>query len=105
MSCCDWPAGCRWRTALRRWTASSRLLSCFPGIGFAICIIALYIAFYYNTIMAWALYYLLSSFQSTLPWSSCTNSWNTANCNHYMSTDHNVSWSNSSTSPAEEFYV
>lgn len=77
----------------------------FKGIGFAICIIALYIAFYYNTIMAWALYYLLSSFQSTLPWSSCTNSWNTANCNHYMSTDHNVSWSNSSTSPAEEFYV
>ncbi|CAF92952.1 unnamed protein product, partial [Tetraodon nigroviridis] len=77
----------------------------FKGIGFAICIIALYIAFYYNTIMAWALYYLLSSFQSTLPWSTCTNSWNTANCNHYMSTDHNVSWSNSSTSPAEEFYV
>uniref|UniRef100_A0A674M973 Transporter n=1 Tax=Takifugu rubripes TaxID=31033 RepID=A0A674M973_TAKRU len=77
----------------------------FKGIGFAICIIALYIAFYYNTIMAWALYYLLSSFQSTLPWSTCTNSWNTANCNQYMSTDHNVTWSNTSTSPAEEFYV
>lgn len=75
------------------------------GIGFAICIIALYIAFYYNTIMAWALYYLLSSFQSTLPWSTCDNRWNTANCNSYMSTDHNVSWSNSSTSPAEEFYT
>uniref|UniRef100_A0A665UVK6 Transporter n=1 Tax=Echeneis naucrates TaxID=173247 RepID=A0A665UVK6_ECHNA len=77
----------------------------FKGIGFAICIIALYIAFYYNTIMAWALYYLLSSFQSTLPWTTCTNSWNTANCNRYMSTDHNVSWSNSSISPAEEFYT
>uniref|UniRef100_A0A7N8YJN7 Transporter n=1 Tax=Mastacembelus armatus TaxID=205130 RepID=A0A7N8YJN7_9TELE len=77
----------------------------FKGIGFAICIIALYIAFYYNTIMAWALYYLLSSFRRTLPWSTCTNSWNTANCNRYMSTDHNVSWSNSSISPAEEFYT
>ncbi|XP_035857258.1 solute carrier family 6 member 4a [Sander lucioperca] len=77
----------------------------FKGIGFAICIIALYISFYYNTIMAWALYYLLSSFQPTLPWTTCTNSWNTANCNRYMSTDHNVSWSNSSTSPAEEFYT
>lgn len=77
----------------------------YPGIGFAICIIALYTAFYYNTIMAWALYYLLSSFQSTLPWSTCTNSWNTAHCNHYMSTDRNVSWSNSSASPAEEFYM
>uniref|UniRef100_A0A3Q3W5F3 Transporter n=1 Tax=Mola mola TaxID=94237 RepID=A0A3Q3W5F3_MOLML len=77
----------------------------FKGIGFAICIIALYIAFYYNTIMAWALYYLLSSFQSTLPWSTCSNSWNTANCNRYVFTDRNVSWSNSSTSPAEEFYT
>uniref|UniRef100_A0A669F165 Transporter n=1 Tax=Oreochromis niloticus TaxID=8128 RepID=A0A669F165_ORENI len=77
----------------------------FKGIGFAICIIALYVAFYYNTIMAWALYYLLSSFRATLPWSTCTNPWNTANCNRYMSSDHNVSWSNSSTSPAEEFYT
>ncbi|XP_060929130.1 solute carrier family 6 member 4a isoform X1 [Limanda limanda] len=77
----------------------------FKGIGFAICIIALYIAFYYNTIMAWALYYLLSSLRPTLPWTTCTNSWNTANCNSYMSTDHNVSWTNSSTSPAEEFYT
>ncbi|KAM4627801.1 LOW QUALITY PROTEIN: solute carrier family 6 member 4a [Polymixia lowei] len=77
----------------------------FKGIGFAICIIALYIAFYYNTIMAWALYYLLSSFRPTLPWTTCSNSWNTANCNRYLSTDRNVSWSNSSTSPAEEFYT
>ncbi|KAF1393780.1 hypothetical protein PFLUV_G00019600 [Perca fluviatilis] len=77
----------------------------FKGIGFAICIISLYISFYYNTIMAWALYYLLSSFRPTLPWTTCANSWNTVNCKHYMSTDHNVSWSNSSTSPAEEFYI
>ncbi|XP_012684313.2 solute carrier family 6 member 4a [Clupea harengus] len=77
----------------------------FKGIGYAICIIALYIAFYYNTIMAWALYYLLSSFRSTLPWTSCTNSWNTVNCTQYLSTDMNVSWTNASISPAEEFYT
>lgn len=77
----------------------------FKGIGFAICIIALYIAFYYNTIMAWALYYLLSSFRPTLPWTTCSNSWNTVNCLRYLSTDQNVTWTNSSTSPAEEFYT
>uniref|UniRef100_A0AAY4EUP6 Transporter n=1 Tax=Denticeps clupeoides TaxID=299321 RepID=A0AAY4EUP6_9TELE len=77
----------------------------FKGIGFAICIIALYVAFYYNTIMAWALYYLLSSFRATLPWTTCTNAWNTANCTHYLSTDMNISWTNSSISPAEEFYT
>ncbi|XP_051521830.1 sodium-dependent serotonin transporter-like isoform X2 [Myxocyprinus asiaticus] len=77
----------------------------FKGIGFAICIIALYIAFYYNTIMAWALYYLLSSFRATLPWTTCNNQWNTPNCTHYLSTDLNVSWTDSSISPAEEFYI
>lgn len=77
----------------------------FPGIGFAICIIALYIAFYYNTIMAWALYYLLSSFRTTLPWTTCNNRWNTPNCTHYLSTDLNVSWTENSISPAEEFYM
>uniref|UniRef100_A0A673JB76 Sodium-dependent serotonin transporter-like n=1 Tax=Sinocyclocheilus rhinocerous TaxID=307959 RepID=A0A673JB76_9TELE len=77
----------------------------FAGIGFAICIIALYIAFYYNTIMAWALYYLLSSFRATLPWTTCNNKWNTPNCTHYLSTDLNVSWTDNSISPAEEFYI
>uniref|UniRef100_A0A8C2JVR9 Solute carrier family 6 member 4a n=1 Tax=Cyprinus carpio TaxID=7962 RepID=A0A8C2JVR9_CYPCA len=77
----------------------------FKGIGFAICIIALYIAFYYNTIMAWALYYLLSSFRATLPWTTCTNQWNTPNCTQYLSTDLNVSWTDNSISPAEEFYI
>uniref|UniRef100_A0A8C6SXH4 Transporter n=1 Tax=Neogobius melanostomus TaxID=47308 RepID=A0A8C6SXH4_9GOBI len=77
----------------------------FKGIGFAICIIALYIAFYYNTIMAWALYYLLSSFRPVLPWTTCTNSWNTGNCKSYIWNDRNVTWSNSTTSPAQEFYT
>uniref|UniRef100_A0AAZ3NQN9 Transporter n=1 Tax=Oncorhynchus tshawytscha TaxID=74940 RepID=A0AAZ3NQN9_ONCTS len=77
----------------------------FKGVGFAICIIALYIAFYYNTIMAWALYYLLASFRPTLPWTTCSNPWNTVNCLRYLSTDSNVTWTNTSTSPAEEFYT
>ncbi|KAM8974922.1 sodium-dependent serotonin transporter [Pelodytes ibericus] len=76
----------------------------FKGIGYAICIIALYVAFYYNTIMAWALYYLMFSFRVELPWTSCFNEWNTDNCTNYF---HNssVTWSNNSISPAEEFYT
>ncbi|XP_071994445.1 sodium-dependent serotonin transporter [Engystomops pustulosus] len=76
----------------------------FKGIGYAICIIALYVASYYNTIMAWALYYLIFSFRSELPWTSCHNEWNTENCTNYF---HNssVTWINSSISPAEEFYT
>uniref|UniRef100_A0A8C2FP69 Solute carrier family 6 member 4b n=1 Tax=Cyprinus carpio TaxID=7962 RepID=A0A8C2FP69_CYPCA len=76
----------------------------FKGIGFAICIIALYVSFYYNTIIAWALFYFYSSFSSTLPWTSCDNEWNTENCTNYFGKD-NVTWTNYSRSPAEEFYT
>ncbi|NP_001166489.1 sodium-dependent serotonin transporter isoform X2 [Cavia porcellus] len=76
----------------------------FKGIGYTICIIAFYIASYYNTIIAWALYYLISSFTDRLPWTSCRNSWNTANCTNYFSED-NITWTLHSTSPAEEFYI
>uniref|UniRef100_A0AAR2ILH4 Transporter n=1 Tax=Pygocentrus nattereri TaxID=42514 RepID=A0AAR2ILH4_PYGNA len=76
----------------------------FKGIGFAICVIALYVSFYYNTIIAWALFYFYSSFSSTLPWTSCDNAWNTENCTNYFGKD-NVTWTNYSRSPAEEFYT
>ncbi|KAI4533126.1 hypothetical protein MJG53_014918 [Ovis ammon polii x Ovis aries] len=83
------------------WT---KICPIFKGIGCAICLIAFYIASYYNTIMAWALYYLISSFTEQLPWTSCENSWNTGNCTNYFSED-NITWMLHSTSPAEEFYT
>uniref|UniRef100_A0A8B9ZXL8 Transporter n=1 Tax=Anas zonorhyncha TaxID=75864 RepID=A0A8B9ZXL8_9AVES len=81
-----------------------RVCPIFKGIGFAICIIGLYVSFYYNTIIAWALYYFYSSFSGTLPWASCDNPWNTPNCTNYFGRS-NVTWTNSSRSPAEEFYT
>ncbi|KAI6076226.1 Sodium-dependent serotonin transporter-like protein [Aix galericulata] len=81
-----------------------RICPIFKGIGFAICIIGLYVSFYYNTIIAWALYYFYSSFSGTLPWASCDNPWNTPNCTNYFGRS-NVTWTNSSRSPAEEFYT
>uniref|UniRef100_A0ACB8G0Q5 Sodium-dependent serotonin transporter n=1 Tax=Sphaerodactylus townsendi TaxID=933632 RepID=A0ACB8G0Q5_9SAUR len=76
----------------------------FKGIGFAICIINLYVSFYYNTIIAWALYYFYSSFTATLPWTTCGNPWNTPNCTSYFGGS-NVTWTKDSSSPAEEFYM
>ncbi|GAB0198030.1 sodium-dependent serotonin transporter [Grus japonensis] len=40
----------------------------FKGIGFAICVIDLYVASYYNTIMAWAFYYLVVWVTATFPY-------------------------------------
>ncbi|XP_007887680.1 sodium-dependent noradrenaline transporter [Callorhinchus milii] len=52
----------------------------FKGVGYAVILIALYVGFYYNVIIAWSLYYLISSFTMDLPWANCNNVWNTQNC-------------------------
>ncbi|RXG60620.1 Sodium-dependent neutral amino acid transporter B(0)AT3, partial [Armadillidium vulgare] len=41
------------------------------GIGVASAFVSLNVALYYNTIIAWCLYYLFGSFRSPLPWSDC----------------------------------
>jgi len=50
------------------------------GIGLATTIIVFLLNIYYNVILAWAFYYLFSSFTSVLPWSHCNNAWNTPDC-------------------------
>ncbi|KAM4689167.1 sodium-dependent dopamine transporter [Discoglossus pictus] len=52
----------------------------FKGVGFTVILISLYVGFFYNVIIAWALHYLFSSFTSELPWIHCNNSWNSPNC-------------------------
>lgn len=36
--------------------------------------------FYYIVVLAWALFYLFSSFTIDLPWGSCNHEWNTGGC-------------------------
>jgi solute carrier family 6 dopamine transporter-like protein 3 len=45
-----------------------------------VVLIAFYVDFYYNVIIAWALRYLFASFTSLLPWTTCDNAWNTPLC-------------------------
>lgn len=47
------------------------------GIGMASVVIESYLNIYYIIILAWALFYLFSSFTWELPWTTCSNSWNT----------------------------
>ena len=49
----------------------------FKGVGVAQLVTNTMVAIYYNLIMAWALFYLVASFTSDLPWEDCNNSWNT----------------------------
>lgn len=70
------------------------------GIGYAICLIDIYMGMYYNTIIGWAVYYLFASFNSELPWTSCGNAWNTDSC---IPVNQLTNLTNAS-SPAKEFF-
>ncbi|KAH9529870.1 hypothetical protein DERF_003728 [Dermatophagoides farinae] len=65
-------------------TVWKHLCPIMKGLGYAICIIDIYMAMYYNTIIAWALYYFFISIGSLinmeLPWQNCNNEWNTPMC-------------------------
>lgn len=49
-------------------------------MGFTVILISLYVGFFYNVIIAWALHYFFSSFTAELPWTHCNNTWNSPNC-------------------------
>lgn len=51
----------------------------FTGVGVSIVVLNAVTAIYYNVIIAYSLFYLFASMQSTLPWSSC-GSWADSNC-------------------------
>uniref|UniRef100_A0A8C1UNV1 Transporter n=1 Tax=Cyprinus carpio TaxID=7962 RepID=A0A8C1UNV1_CYPCA len=61
-------------------TCWRRLCPLAEGIGYGGQLIILYSCMYYIIILAWALFYLIFSFSSQLPWASCGNTWNTDDC-------------------------
>uniref|UniRef100_A0A8D1TXH2 Transporter n=2 Tax=Sus scrofa TaxID=9823 RepID=A0A8D1TXH2_PIG len=81
----------------------------FKGVGYAVILIALYVGFYYNVIIAWSLYYLFSSFTLHLPWTDCGHAWNSPNCTDPKLLNSSVlgnhtKYSKYKFTPAAEFY-
>ncbi len=53
------------------------------GVGWATVLINFMMAMFYNTIISWAVYYLVMSFngfRTELPWKGCHHPWNTECC-------------------------
>ncbi|KAI1902530.1 hypothetical protein AGOR_G00045700 [Albula goreensis] len=50
------------------WTAINPYLT---GVGIASMLVSFLVGMYYNTIMAWVMWYFFNSFQEPLPWSTC----------------------------------
>lgn len=72
------------------------------GVGYGICVVATSVGFYYNTLIAYALYYLVMSFRSPLVYASCDNKWNTPHC---VTPAQIANRTNESVSSVTEFYV
>uniref|UniRef100_A0A8C3EV23 Uncharacterized protein n=1 Tax=Corvus moneduloides TaxID=1196302 RepID=A0A8C3EV23_CORMO len=86
-------------------TAWRRICPLFEGIGYASQVIVILLNFYYIIVLAWALFYLFSSFTINLPWGSCDHEWNTENCLELQKANStfNVT-SENATSPVIEFW-
>ncbi|XP_054710961.1 sodium-dependent noradrenaline transporter-like [Uloborus diversus] len=83
----------------------------FKGVGFCAVLISWYVSFYYNVIIGWTIYFMVSSMTAELPWVRCGNEWNTANCwggyndsSTQRETYNSSTLPNNRTSPALEFF-
>jgi len=82
----------------------------FKGIGYSSAVMVFYGNIFYIVLLAYSLYYMIMSFNSILPWASCENTWNTANCitpyEHFLSSQLNISNSSmlATKSSADEFW-
>ncbi|XP_077996327.1 sodium-dependent serotonin transporter-like [Glandiceps talaboti] len=82
----------------------SKICPIFKGIGYALCVIDMYTSFFYNTVIAWAVYYLFSSFTANLPWTTCNNDWNTPNCSEIDNFNSSIENASLGSLPAAEFF-
>jgi len=60
--------------------ALDKLCPILKGAGFGTVVISFLLSTYYNVILSWAIFYLISSFQDPLPWVGCSNWWNSQSC-------------------------
>ncbi|XP_063821760.1 sodium- and chloride-dependent GABA transporter ine isoform X2 [Ostrinia nubilalis] len=81
--------------------ALSQICPLFKGAGLASVVISFLMSTYYAVIIAWAIYYFFTSFKSEVPWASCSNRWNTAQC---WVPQHNYTKPNGSQTPTEQFF-
>ncbi|KAL6457901.1 hypothetical protein MHYP_G00331310 [Metynnis hypsauchen] len=84
-------------------TCWRKICPLFEGLGYGSQVVVLYSSIYYIIILAWAFFYLFSSFSSQLPWASCSNAWNTESCFEFDQLS-NLSIPQNATSPVKEFW-
>lgn len=61
-------------------TVWRRVCPLAKGIGYAMCMLNFFTGLFYNTVISWAVFFFVESFAYELPWTSCNNTWNSAQC-------------------------
>ncbi|XP_010879322.1 solute carrier family 6 member 11a isoform X1 [Esox lucius] len=85
-------------TALGQYTSQGgiicwkKICPLFEGIGYAALVITTYGCMTYTVILAWAFFYLFSSFTADLPWANCNNAWNTDACVTFGTNNASSNW-------------
>ncbi|KAF7634743.1 hypothetical protein Mgra_00005891 [Meloidogyne graminicola] len=64
------------RGAMEMW----KMCPIFKGVGIGNVVIAFMCIAYFCVIVSWAVFYMISSFNSTFPWETCDNYWNNGQC-------------------------
>ncbi|XP_075751419.1 sodium- and chloride-dependent GABA transporter 1-like [Rhipicephalus microplus] len=75
----------------------------FKGVGIASLVVLMLSSVYNMVIVAWILFYLISSFTTVLPWKHCGNYWNTDRCWEHNYT-HPMPPHNRTVTPIVEFW-
>uniref|UniRef100_A0A673J0T2 Transporter n=1 Tax=Sinocyclocheilus rhinocerous TaxID=307959 RepID=A0A673J0T2_9TELE len=99
-------------TALGQYTSQGsvtcwrKICPLFEGLGYGSQVVVFYSSAYYIVILAWAFFYLFSSFSGELPWASCRNWWNSENCVEFdrIGGTRNLSFMENASSPVKEFW-
>ncbi|KAM7107616.1 sodium- and chloride-dependent glycine transporter 1 [Ciconia maguari] len=57
-----------------------RVSPMFKGVGYGMMVVSTYIGIYYNVVICIAFYYFFVSMTRVLPWTYCSNAWNSPDC-------------------------
>ena len=57
-----------------------KLAPAFRGLGYGMLCVTMWVALYYNVIIAWAFFYTFASLTSSLAWAECSNWFNSPDC-------------------------
>ncbi|XP_055385962.1 sodium- and chloride-dependent GABA transporter ine isoform X3 [Condylostylus longicornis] len=84
--------------------ALGQICPLFKGAGLASVVVSFLMSTYYSVIIGYSIYYFFTSMKTDLPWTGCNHRWNTPDCWIPERQHANITKSETSRTPSEEFF-